>query len=248
MFFARRNTQAEYFDAERPAAELAELFRALQRINRLFVFAEPFKRWLPRLLGEAGCRSVSILDLGAGDGSLGKVLCEWAAKRGWQWRVTNLDLSPLALRLNPGGRNVAGSVLALPFRADSFDIVIASQMTHHLTDEETRQHLVEAWRVAKRGVILSDLHRNAGLYATLWVAFRLMRLPAVISADGLLSVEKSWRVPELRELAATAGIPNVQVSLYFGARVILQAQKGEAKTQPREGSLTHANEVGALPT
>jgi len=248
MFLARRTTQAEYFDAERPSAELAELFRALQRINRLFVFAEPFKRCLPRLLGEAGRGKASILDLGAGDGSLGRVLCDWADKRGWQWRVTNFDLSPPALRLNPAGRNVAGSVLALPFRADSFDIVIASQMTHHLTDEETRQHLVEAWRVARHGVLLSDLHRNAGLYATLWVAFRLMRLPAIVCGDGLLSVERGWRVPELRELAAAAGLANVQVSLYFGARVILQARKGEHKAQAPEVRLTRAQEVEALRT
>ncbi|HWW00638.1 MAG TPA: methyltransferase domain-containing protein [Candidatus Acidoferrum sp.] len=228
MFLARRTTQAEYFDGERSAAELAAFFQALQRINRLFVFAEPFQRSLPRLLGPSRCEKASILDLGAGDGSLGKVLSEWARQRGWQWRVTNLDLSLAALRLNPAGPNVAGSVLALPFRAGSFDAVIASQMTHHLTDAEVRQHIAEAWRVARHVVMLSDLHRNAALYATLWVVFRLMRFPAVIASDGLLSVERGWRVPELRSLATAAAIDGAEVSLYFGARVLLRARKREA--------------------
>jgi 2-polyprenyl-3-methyl-5-hydroxy-6-metoxy-1,4-benzoquinol methylase len=224
MFLARRSTQAEYFDGDRSAAELAAFFRALGRINRLFVFAEPFQRSLPSLL-DGACRSASILDLGAGDGSLGRVLSNWAEQRGWQWSVTNLDLSVDALRLNPAGRNIAGSVLALPFRASSFDAVIASQMTHHLSDAETLQHLAEAWRVARHVVVLSDLHRNAALYATLWVVFRLLRFPAIISSDGLLSVERGWRVPELHTLATAAGIVEAQVSLYFGARVLLRAGK-----------------------
>src|SRR6516165_10194562 len=111
MFLARRSTQAEYFDGDRSAAEFAAFFRALERVNRLFVFAEPFQRSLPSLLNGRGCQTASILDLGAGDGSLGKVLSHWAAQRGWQWTVTNLDVNLDALRLNPSGRNVAGSVL-----------------------------------------------------------------------------------------------------------------------------------------
>lgn len=225
MFLGRRSTQTEYFDAERSEAELAEFFRALNRINRLFVFAEPFQRWLPQLLGTSTCRTASILDLGAGDGFLGRVLCEWAQERGWNWRVTNFDLSVPSLRLDSAGRKVAGSVLALPFRAASFDAVIASQMTHHLTDAETRQHLAEAWRVAGRVIMVSDLHRNAALYGMLWLLFHLRRFPATIAADGLLSVKRGWRVPELRRLATAAGIERARIGLYFGARILLQAHK-----------------------
>jgi 2-polyprenyl-3-methyl-5-hydroxy-6-metoxy-1,4-benzoquinol methylase len=228
MFLARRSTQAEYFDGDRSAAEFAAFFRALERVNRLFVFAEPFQRSLPSLLNGRGCQTASILDLGAGDGSLGKVLSHWAAQRGWQWTVTNLDVNLDALRLNPSGRNVAGSVLALPFRAGSFDAVIASQMTHHLTDTETSLHLAEAWRVARHVIVLSDLHRNAALYLTLWLVFRLMRFPALISSDGLLSVERGWRVPELRTLATAAGLVDAQVTLYYGARVLLCARKNSS--------------------
>src|SRR5271167_3162605 len=114
MFLSRRSAQEEYFDKERPAAELTDFFRALDRCNRLFSAAAPFQVLLPALLQESDCRSLSILDLGAGDGSLGKTLKEWAARRRWNWQVTNLDVNLEALRLNPSGWNVAGSALALP--------------------------------------------------------------------------------------------------------------------------------------
>lgn len=231
MFLGRRTTQAEYFDSARPAQEISEFYRSLERLNRLFVFAEPFQRMLPRLLGENQCRSLSVLDLGAGDGSLAQVLSKWALQRGWLWRFTSLDLSAEALRLVSEGNKVAGSVLALPFASNSFDVVIASQMTHHLADGEASQHLREAWRVSRQGVLVSDLHRNFVLYLILWMLFCVQRFPQVFRSDGLLSVRKAWRVPELRQLAQQAGIPEARVSLYFGARVLLQARKKATPTE-----------------
>jgi 2-polyprenyl-3-methyl-5-hydroxy-6-metoxy-1,4-benzoquinol methylase len=226
MFFTRRATQAEYFDLpDRPATELAEAYAALGCVNRFFVFNEPFQRLFPKFFGRDHCRSLSFLDLGAGDGSLGAVLTRWAAKQNWDWRFTNLDLSLPALRLGGNGRNVAGSVLALPFRDASFDVVIASQMTHHLGDQEVPVHLREAWRVARQAVFVSDLHRNIALYTVLWLFLRARGCPAHFRYDGLLSVKRGFRVRELRNFAAQAGIDAARVWMYAGARIILQARK-----------------------
>lgn len=230
MFLKRRALQAEYFDLrERPPAELAEAYRMLHRMNRLCFLSEPFKRRLPFWLGQERCRSLSILDVGAGDGSLGAELSEWARRRQWNWRVTNLDLSVPAMRLNPGGRFVAGSALALPFRDNSFDVVIGSQMAHHLnSDEEVCRHFREAWRVTGDLLFLNDLHRNVFLYAVVWAVLRLHRYPRHFLTDGLLSVKRAWRVREWRALAERACIPNARISLYMGARVLLAARKGKA--------------------
>jgi SAM-dependent methyltransferase len=227
MFFRSRATQAEYFDAPgRPEAEIAEGYRSLAWVNRLCIFAEPFQRLLPKRVGRENCRSLSILDLGAGDGSLGILLTNWAkTKRNWDWRFTNLDVSLPALRLNPGGRNVGGSALALPFRDASFDVVIASQMTHHFSDQDVVPHLREAWRVARRGVFLSDLHRGLALFSFLWLLFRVRRFPKHFQSDGLLSVKRGFRVGELQALANQAEIPGASTWLYYGTRVILEAKK-----------------------
>jgi 2-polyprenyl-3-methyl-5-hydroxy-6-metoxy-1,4-benzoquinol methylase len=227
MFFKRRVLQAEYFDAiDRPDSELAEAYAMLSVINRLCLLARQFQKLLPGMLGEERCHSLSLLDLGAGDGWLGNELSRWAAKRGWDWRVTNLDLNARALERNPRGRNVAGSALSLPFRDDAFDMVIASQMAHHLeTDGDVCRHFQEAWRVAREGIVLNDLHRNAAFYAALWVLLHLQRAPRHFVCDGLLSIRRGWRVAEWRALAARAEIPNPRVWLSAGARVILTARK-----------------------
>ena len=225
MFLSRRTTQEEYFDSERPAAEVAEFFDSLGRVNRFFDFAEPFRNLIPRLLGTAQCRSLSILDIGAGDGSLGRGMQQWAARRGWDWQVVNLDNSLTALSLNAEGTNVAGSATCLPFRQDSFDVVIASQMVHHLADAQVKVLLQEAWRVTRHALLICDLHRNVGLYLLLRLLFCFQKHPASFKADGLLSVKRGWRVGELGRLGTEAGIKGAVVKLYFGARVILHARK-----------------------
>jgi ubiquinone/menaquinone biosynthesis C-methylase UbiE len=223
--------QEEYFDAERPEPEVREFFQCLNRLDRLFTFAEPFQKLLPEM-GQPNNATLSILDLGAGDGSLGTALKAWASRRQWSWQVTNLDTSMAALSLNPGGTNVAASAATLPFKEESFDLVVASQMTHHLSGSTTKQLLQEAWRVARRGILLCDLHRNAVLYVVLWLLFRLRRFPDSFRSDALLSVKRSWRVAELKQLARESGLEQAQVRLYFGARVVLQAWKAQWNPKP----------------
>jgi ubiquinone/menaquinone biosynthesis C-methylase UbiE len=227
MFFPRRATQAEYFDSpERTHAELVEGYASLARVNRWFWFSEPFQRLMPKFIGRDTCKTLSILDLGAGDGMLGRVLADWAKrKRNWDWQFTNLDVNADALALNPAGRNVVGSALNLPFPDGSFDVVIASQMTHHFSDEEVVQHLREAWRVTRRAIYLTDLHRSPVLYALLKVMFAVRRFPKHFENDGLLSVKRGFRVRELKLLAKQAGIPDARISVYYGTRILIRAKK-----------------------
>ena len=245
MFLSQRATQAEYCDRpDLPSSEVADNYRQLSRFNRVMLVSDPFQRLLVRWLGRGNVKTLSLLDLGAGDGSIGRSIEAWARRHGWDWRVTNLDMNVRALRLNPGGRNVAGAVGALPFADDSFDVVIASQMTHHLTDEEAAQHFREAWRVTRDALFLTDVHRNAGALAVIWVVLRLMRVTPQFLSDGMLSVRRSWRLGEWRELAARAGIPSVRAWLYYGSRVMLQARKPRRKvSNPQDSGFEREREA-----
>jgi SAM-dependent methyltransferase len=227
MFFRERSAQAEYFDApNRPEAEMAAAFRELDRVNEFFRFSHPFVSHLPRWLGKERCRCLEILDVGAGTGLLGRKLSAWAQRRGWDWRFTNLDANLVALKSGNAANGVIGSALQLPFADGRFDLVVASQMTHHLADAEVVRHWREAWRATRDGLFICDLHRNAGLYAMLWLTMRLMRADRTLREDGLISVKRGFRRREWRELAARAEIPNAKVWLYYGTRIGLQARKG----------------------
>src|SRR5688572_7320653 len=228
MFLSQRATQAEYCDRpDLPLEEVADNYRQLARFNRMMLVADPFQRLLVRWLGRMNVTKLTLLDLGAGDGSLGEAIEAWAKRYGWDWRVTNLDISLAALQLGAGRRSVAGSVCALPFADESFDVVIASQMTHHLTEDERVQHFGEAWRVTGDAIFLTDEHRNGGALCVIWALLRSLRVTPHFLSDGLQSVRRGWREGEWRELAERAGIVNAQVWLYYGSRVMLQARKGQ---------------------
>src|SRR5260370_42598107 len=123
MFLRQRSTQPELADAlELSFAQVAENYREIGRMNRFFLHADPFQRLLPNLLGVARCAALSLLDIGAGDGSLGRQLERWATRRGWHWRVTNLDHNPHACRLSPPGSPGTGSLFELAFPANHFDV------------------------------------------------------------------------------------------------------------------------------
>jgi SAM-dependent methyltransferase len=231
MFLRHRSTQAEYFDLPgRTEAEITASFHDLNRVNSLFRFSHPFETVLPQWLGGKKCEKLEILDVGAGTGLLGKTLTAWARQRGWQWHFTNLDTNALALKIGDLPDGIVGSALQLPFAGGSFDLVVASQMTHHLTDEQIVTHWREAWRVTRDAIFICDLHRNAGLYALLWLTLHLMRANPTVMEDGLISVRRGFRLDEWRALAARAEIPAAGVWRYHGARIVLQARKkNEAK-------------------
>ncbi len=226
MFLRHRSTQTEFFDLpDRTEAETAASFRDLNRVNLLFQFSHPFVAGLPRWLGKVNCKRLNILDVGAGTGLLGERLTEWAGRRGWHWHFTNLDTNPIALKIGNRSDSIVGSALQLPFADGSFDLVVASQMTHHLTDEQIVTHWREAWRVTRGAVFFCDLHRNAGLYALVWLGMHWLRVSRTLRSDGLISVRRGFRLGEWRDLAARAEIPEARIWLYYGTRIVLQARK-----------------------
>ena len=231
MFFRQRSTEPEHLDApERTADETSVAFRELDRVNRFYKFSHPFVSSLPSWLGRKRCERLEILDVGAGTGLLGKLLSDWARRRGWNWHFTNLDIKPVVLKSGDAADGVIGSALQLPFASGRFDLVVASQMTHHLTDAEVVQHWREAWRVTRDGIFICDLHRNAGLYAMLWLTMWLVCADRTLREDGLISVKRGFRRREWRELARRAEIPNAKVWLYCGTRIVLQARKARVET------------------
>ena len=226
MFLRVRTTQAEYCDSpDISDADLAANYEQLSRFNRLVHVADPFQRLLVRWIGRARASRLTFLDLGAGNAALAAQLEAWAQRRGWDWRITSLDGSVRALRLGSTPRRVAANVCALPFGDATFDVVMASQMTHHLTDAQTVQHFSEAWRVTRDVLFLTDAHRNIGAAGVIWAILKGLRVTPEFLSDGVTSVRRGWRVPEWRRLAEAAGIPDARVSVYYGSRIFLRARK-----------------------
>ncbi len=225
MFLRSRDLTPEYFDSpERTSAEVAEHYEWLGRMNKLTQFDRPFRVWIPQILGAEACKRLSIVDLGAGNGMLGQTLTEFARGRGWDWRFTNVDLNlpEPGSEGSTSGTWVKTSVTDLPFATNSFDLAIATTMTHHLhSDADVSAHFREARRVACQAVLICDMVRSPFFLAALWVVLVALRVPKEFRRDGVQSVKRGWRESEWRRLAASAGLNGARVWSEHGTRILL---------------------------
>jgi SAM-dependent methyltransferase len=93
----------------------------------------------------------AILDVGTGNGYFAYYLSKYTS-------VVGIDISEPLLRTNPVLQKVKCDAQSLPFKDSSFDIVISSNLLHHLNDP--KEAVSEMRRVSRRYVILSDANRN----------------------------------------------------------------------------------------
>jgi SAM-dependent methyltransferase len=179
-----------------------------------------------RLSGSAA--RLTLLDIGCGAGDLAAKTVAWGARRGLEIVPLGLERHRTAAALARRQRIVTllGCAGQLPIRDKSVDIVLASQLIHHLTPEAIVAFCQEADRLARLGVVIADLRRSAWAMAGFWVGSRALRFDAATRADGLTSVRRGFHADELGQLLTRAGVP-AQVERSAGFRLVATWQPGK---------------------
>ena len=95
-------------------------------------------------------REIRILDAGCGTGGM-------LSSLGQHGRVVGVDLFEEAIhfaKLRPGARLVRGSILELPFAAETFDLVTEFEVVNHWSIQNDQQAFDELARVLRPGGLL----------------------------------------------------------------------------------------------
>jgi hypothetical protein len=195
-----------------PAADpslVTESLRNIARANRWFGGAAAVRFGLDRTLARIPPgHTLSLLDLGTGLGDLPRVATSWGARRGLRIIPLGLELSRIAASL--AGRSGVPTAVACagtpPVRDRGADIVLVSQVAHHLNAESVIHLLRTCDRLARLGVIVADLRRHALAASSFRVGARLLRFDAVTTMDGVTSIRRGFSREELRDLLTRAGI------------------------------------------
>jgi SAM-dependent methyltransferase len=190
-------------------AIVRESLHHISRSNRWFGGWWAVRRGLSRLcIGLPRGTELTLLDLGTGSGDLPALASSWAARRGWGLRSIGLEQHRTAARL-AGERGIPtflAAVPEIPARSASVDIVLASQLLHHLAPAAIVTLCREASRVARRGVIVADLRRSALALAGFWAGSHLLAFDRVTRADGFTSVRRGFTRTELSAQLGGGGI------------------------------------------
>ena len=112
-----------------PAEEARKSLADLVRINRYWGGHSALRRLVEDAIPSG--ETVTILDVGAASGDMGRRLREWRPKA----QVISLDYIESHLADSTGPRVVADA-FAHPFAPRSFDYVFSSLFLHHFTDEQ----------------------------------------------------------------------------------------------------------------
>jgi len=230
--FDKRATELERIDTGDYTPEEYQTFlREIAFINRYLGDARALRRSLLREIEERDLPSFSVLDVGCGSGELLRTIAKFAEDADRATTLVGIDLNPISsstthtesLRFRQIS-SVQGDAFRLPFADDAFDYAISSLFFHHLTDAQIPIVMQEMARVARRGIIVIDLHRDVipfiG-YKIFCAAFRISRL---VREDGSLSIRKGFKPTELTAIAENTGIGVRRVEQVAPGRVVLMSR------------------------
>lgn len=197
---------------DRPDADpelVAESLRNIARANRWFGGTAAVRFGLRRTIGGVPAGStLSLLDLGTGLGDLPRAAVRWGAARGIRLIPIGLELNRAAAALarNRGLATAVACAGVPPVREKGIDIVLVSQVAHHLNSASIVHLLRTCDRLARHAVIVADLHRHPLAPASFWVGARLLRFDKTTRADGMTSLRRGFTVAELNDLLRRAGV------------------------------------------
>ena len=216
-----RSDEPELMDGALPdAAELAENFRDIQRVNHLLGGTATILRHLPRLLDSVPAgRPATILDLATGSADIPLAIVRWARRRGRAVTVVASDysddilaLARVAVAEDPDITVARYDARDVPLPDGAFDIVLCSLSLHHLDPEDAVRVLREMDRLATSGFILNDLRRGRLGFVAAWVAARLTTRNRLTRNDAPLSVQRAYTVTELHDLLRRAEVRGAKIS------------------------------------
>lgn len=191
-----------------PLAVRAEL-GDLARLNALFggtrVVVEALEPFFQA--GDAA-RRWTLLDVGTGAGDIPLAVAAVARRHGVTCTSIGVERIPTAARMarSAGLRAVVGDGAALPFAPKSVDVVVASQVLHHLSPEAAIRWIAGIDRVARRAVVLADLRRSRLAMAGIWLAAPPLGMSRVTRHDAVVSLRRGYSKGELAALLAAAGV------------------------------------------
>lgn len=163
-------------------------------------------------------RTISILDIGCGDGAILRECLRVGQKEGYSFRIIGVDANQNIIETakkrteeSAEIRFIHTNVFSETFNEIDFDIALCTLFLHHLSDSEIKMLLNKIIVKAKVGLVINDLHRNRIAFSLFKIFGRLFLKTKIARHDGLVSIARGFKRQELG--AFSQNIPNVESRL-----------------------------------
>jgi 2-polyprenyl-3-methyl-5-hydroxy-6-metoxy-1,4-benzoquinol methylase len=185
---------------------LSNTYGQFLRINKLLsgwegIYEERIKPVLEENDGKA-----AILDIGCGGGDILRLLNELCKRDGFAAEFTGIDPDKRAIEFvnsytwpeNISFLKAHSSDIVAEGR--SYNIVISNHLMHHLNRNQLMTVCSDSEKLATDSVLFGDIERSrAGFFLFGTIAPLLFRNSYIVK-DGLISIRRSYRLGELKEV------------------------------------------------
>lgn len=199
----------------------------LRMINRWFGGVSVVAQLVRRVAVARNLTAISLLDVGGGSGDVTTLAKQSLSSKGIDLEPTVLDRA--TSHLNSSFSSVCGDATALPFAANSFDIVGSSLFMHHLEPQQIVQSIQEGLRVARHAVFISDLIRHPLHLALTYAGYALYR-SRLTRHDAPASVRRAYTIEEMAAMLRPTGAAKIEIHDFFLFRMGVIAWKTQAPT------------------
>ena len=205
---------------------LADDLRNLRLLNRYLRGSRSVILALWRMLGREPLGQLSILDVGTGSADIPAAILASAKQRNVAAKIVGIEAEAITAGIAAGLTAqhaeiaiIRGDARALPFLPGAFDFVVASQFLHHFSEAKIVELLKQWSKLAKRGIVISDLVRHPLAYQGIRLLTWLTTRNVMTRCDAPLSVRRAFTLAEWRDLLRQADVGAVEMVSVFPFRM-----------------------------
>ncbi|SDS39004.1 methyltransferase domain-containing protein [Christiangramia echinicola] len=203
---SKRTDESEIMDDfDLQGEELGRTLNDLDNINSWLGGNKITIKGVEKLLQKGSPKNtISIADIGCGNGAILRKLADWGRKNGYNLELVGIDANTHAIAI---GEDLSAeyseisfrslNIFSEEFRKLEFDIILCTLTLHHFKDLEIINLLKQLYVQSNKGVIINDLHRSSTAYILFKAFCGVFVDNEIARKDGLISILRGFKKADL---------------------------------------------------
>ena len=163
-------------------------------------------------------RTITMLDVGCGNGDMLRALANFGAKHGFLFKLTGMDANQFTvnhakdLSLNyPNISYTCEDIFSVDPSSSSYDIIVCTLTLHHFKDPEIIRLLGKFRTMSKLGIVINDLHRSKLAYYLFKGICTIFGLNDMSREDGLVSILRGFKNKDLHHYSQKLNLKDFSI-------------------------------------
>jgi len=196
-------------DFDLKGEEMKELLTDLKKVNKWLGGNQVTKRGIVKLLANRSKEeTITILDLGCGDGEMLRECARFALREGYQFELIGIDANTFILEearsRSEDFKNITYKemdIFSEETKVLKLDIALCTLFLHHFSNQDIQTIIQKVLNEAKLGIVINDLHRSRLAFWLFKAISTIILKTRIARHDGLVSVARGFKRSELETMA-----------------------------------------------